>query len=271
MSRRCPGIVALVLLAAAAGCAKPRLQLPSGSSAPLANPAAVLDEAFGHCAGLRSVSLVISLSGRAGREKLRGRLIAGLARPESIRLDAVAPFGAPAFILAASGRDSVLLLPRDDRVLLGAPPHQILEALAGVDVRPGDLLAFLGGCPASAPVPASARAFGTEWAAFDLEDGAVAYVRRVPAWRAAAVVRPRLRVVFEEWSNTHPAQVRLHNTNAERGAGFDLLLKLSQVETNVALPPDAFAVDVPPDAEPITLEELRRAGPMRDASAAPES
>ena len=38
---------------------------------------------------------------------------------------------------------------------------------------------------------------------------------------------------------------------------------LSQLETNVDLPATAFRVAVPPDAMPMTLDELRQAGPLR--------
>jgi len=43
------------------------------------------------------------MSGRAGRQKVRGRVVAGFARPASMRLEGVAPFGPPAFILVARG------------------------------------------------------------------------------------------------------------------------------------------------------------------------
>ena len=46
------------------------------------------------------------------------------------------------------------------------------------------------------------------------------------------------------------------------GESFNLTLKLSQVETNVPLDADAFRVRIPPDAQPITIEELRRSGPL---------
>ena len=46
-----------------------------------------------------------------------------------------------------------------------------------------------------------------------------------------------------------------------------MTLRLSQVEVNVPLPADAFTVQVPAEAVPITLDELRDAGPMRDTSA----
>jgi len=43
---------------------------------------------------------------------------------------------------------------------------------------------------------------------------------------------------------------------------FDLHLVLSQVETNGVLDAQAFQVRVPPSADPITLEELKRGGPL---------
>ena len=43
----------------------------------------------------------LGLSGRAGDESLRGKVITGLQRGGAARLEGVAPFGAPVFILAA--------------------------------------------------------------------------------------------------------------------------------------------------------------------------
>ena len=44
----------------------------------------------------------------------------------------------------------------------------------------------------------------------------------------------------------------------------DLIASLSQVNTNVALPASAFDIDsdIPPDVIPMTLRELRGAGPL---------
>jgi hypothetical protein len=38
---------------------------------------------------------------------------------------------------------------------------------------------------------------------------------------------------------------------------------ISQLEANVDLDAAAFRVDVPPDAKPLTLDELRQSGPLR--------
>ena len=42
----------------------------------------------------------------------------------------------------------------------------------------------------------------------------------------------------------------------------DLTATLSQIETNKDLEDAAFTVNVPPGAEPITLDELRDSGPL---------
>ena len=43
----------------------------------------------------------------------------------------------------------------------------------------------------------------------------------------------------------------------------DLALRLSQVEINVPIEPRVFDIEVPKDAVPLTLEELRRSDPWR--------
>ncbi len=47
---------------------------------------------------------------------------------------------------------------------------------------------------------------------------------------------------------------------------FDLRLALSQVEINGTLDPATFRVQVPAGAAPMTLEELRQAGPLAERS-----
>ena len=42
----------------------------------------------------------------------------------------------------------------------------------------------------------------------------------------------------------------------------DLTAVLTQVEMNVDVPASAFALDVPPDAQPISLDQLRAASPL---------
>ena len=210
------------------------------------------------CTSVRTVTAEIGMSGRAGRQKLRGRVVAGFARPASMRLEGVAPFGPPAFILVARGENATLLLPRDEpRVLRGAPPEDILGALTGGALAPADLQAILTGCVVPAPQPVDARRHANGWASIELFGGSTLYLQ--PAgqngWVLRAAKRDGWQIEYPAWSGNFPQTVRLQST--QPNVNVDLTATLSQVETNKDLEEAAFAVTVPPGAAPITLDDLR--------------
>ena len=60
-----------------------------------------------------------------------------------MRLEAVAPFGAPLFTLVGTGNDGTLLLPRDRRVVEHGPPAEVMAAVAGVPLGANDMLRTL--------------------------------------------------------------------------------------------------------------------------------
>ena len=211
----------------------------------------------------------LSLSGRAGRQKIRGRVVAGFAPPSSMRLEGVAPFGPPAFILAARGDMAVLLLPRDSRVLRGARPEEVLGALTGVALGPADLQAILTGCVVSAPRATTGRLHANGWASIDLMAGATLYLEPggrvspgLPRWQLRAARRSGWHIEYPMWIGVFPQSVRLESEDA--ALMVDLTASLSQVETTVDLDEKAFTVDLPTDAEPITLDQLRQNGPLGD-------
>jgi outer membrane lipoprotein-sorting protein len=267
---RHPLAAALIAALLAGGCgARARLTLPSGPGEPLADGPTLAETLFGHCRDLRTLTAEIGLSGRAGREKLRGKLIAGFRAPGALRLEAVAPFGQPVFILAAAPGHPTMLLPRDNRVLRDASPDAILEALAGVSLAPDDLLALVAGCPMRAPDLRDAIRYGPDWAGFTVADRKVYVRQREDAWQLAAIVLPAMTAEYAAFEDRQPATVRLIGKVAAEDRGrVDVTLALSQVEVNVTVPDEAFTVKVPPDAAPLTLDELRQAGPMRDVPAA---
>jgi hypothetical protein len=210
------------------------------------------------CRAARSVLVELGLSGRAGDTKLRGRISAGLAAPSSLRLEGVA-FGRAVFILAARNGVATLLLIRESRVVRDAPPEAIVEALTGVALTPSELLATVAGCGLGAGAPANGRMFGSEWAAVDAAGGST-YLRRVDdRWRVAAAVRGELTILYADFASGLPATVHLR-----AGRVADITLRVSQLEINTAVDPKAFEVDVPADALPLTVEELRRSGPLGD-------
>lgn len=251
-------IAALVV----AGCAPRRLALPTGAGAPFPDYQVAFDQASAACRAVRSLTAELGLSGRVGGQKLRGRVLAGLAEGGDARLEAVAPFGAPVFILVARANRATLVLPREARVLSGQPPAAILDALVGVDVSPDNLRALVAGCPVVGEKAVAGRAYADGWVAVELAGGGTAYLRRAGArWRIAASAGNDLAVEYREPVDGFPRRLRVwSDTAGARRAAVDLAVTVSQLETNMRIDPAAFDVQVPPDAVPLTLDELRRMG-----------
>lgn len=262
----CVVLVALLL----ASCAPKSLTLPTGTATPLSDSGALV-EALDHCDGIGTVTAEIGLSGRAAGQRLRGTLHAGFAPPESLRLEAVAPFGGPFFLLAGRAGRATLLLPREDRVLRDAPAAEILDALAGLDQTPADLRAWIAGCPAAAGAVTDPSSYGPDWVAADMGAGRRFWLSRISAppgraWRLVAVSAESLTVEFAAHTGRQPGRIRIRRAESAGVAAIDVRLALRQVELGVNVPDAAFDVDVPAGAVPITIEELRGSGPLRDAA-----
>jgi hypothetical protein len=267
---------ALVLAAAVAtaGCGPPLLKLPTGVGTPIeiARASAALTQATDACRLVRTLTAEVAVSGSAGGQRVRGRLAVGAAAPASVRLEAIAPFGAPLFFFVATDDDATLLLSRDDRVLEHGQPAAVLQAVAGVPLGAADLEAVLTGCIPAGPV-AMATQFGDEWLALSRANGEMLYLRRNMAsapWRLVAAVRRatvdnvRWRADYGDWDHDVPRAIRLASIEDDGrvGGGFDLRLTLSQIDVNTPLGPEVFVVQIPQTARPITLGELRESGPL---------
>jgi outer membrane lipoprotein-sorting protein len=283
-------VAALAL--ASVSCAGPLVKLPSGPGTPAPDAADALAEATSACRAVSTFSAEAAVSGSVGGRRLRGNLFVGVAPPASARIEAVAPAGQPIFIFVATGNDATLFLPRDGRVLRNGRPAAVLEAVAGAPLDAVELRETLTGCVLSAS-GAQGRQLGPDWRLVSVGQTDV-YLRRNAAaarWQIAAAIhhpstlrhaqgRPEQgrgttgsgqvsgagewRVEYADLDAGVPRSIRLASADGKR---FDLRLKLSQVEMNARLGPEVFRVQIPPDAEPITLEELRRSGPLGSSSA----
>ncbi len=254
----------LVALFLCSGCAPGLMKLPTGPGAPAPDATAALADATRACGAVSTITAEIGGSGSIGGQRFRARMTAGLAPPASARIEAAAPFGAPIFIFVASGDDATLLMPHDGRVLEHGRPAEVLEALAGLPLDAAQLRRALVGCPSS-PDAGTARQVADDWRL--LADGSdQVYLRRdgkPPAWRLVAIVHAPpsgrgWRAEYRDFESGLPRSVRFAGLAPK---SFDVRLALSQVETNTTLGPEVFRVQIPSDAEPITIDELRRARP----------
>jgi hypothetical protein len=265
MKLRAP--IALAAALVTASCAASLTKLPSGPGEAAPDAAEALNQALSTCQRIRTVSAELSVRGKIGSQGMRGRLLAGLVAPADAYLEAPAPFGSPIFIYSASGDDATLLLPRDRRVLEHGRPADVFEAIAGVPLGPADLRATLTGC-ADAGDQARTQRIGDAWRL--VSGTSDLYLHRSKAtdpWRLVAVVHRGAgrtwRADYSDFLNDLPRSIRLTSSQAPP---LDLRLVLSDLEINGTLDPATFRVQVPAGAAPMTIQELRQAGPLAERS-----
>jgi outer membrane lipoprotein-sorting protein len=257
--------VALGIVAAAlGGCAPKAPQLPSGHGTPFPDFARAYDQATSSCQNIKTITASMGLSGKAGSTKLRGRIDAGFAAPAKARLEGIPPFGKPVFVLVADGNRGTLVLTRDDRVLRDAAPDAMVEALAGVALGPDALRTIVSGCGFGGGAPSDGselRASGGDWVVLTFADHTGYLKRDGTGWHLAAAARGPLTVHYGEYVNGRPTTINIRSTSGGRLAA-DIRLRLSDVETNTTLDPRTFDAELPDHPVPLTLDELRRAGPL---------
>jgi hypothetical protein len=261
----------------AVACASAPVRRPSGPWMPDAAAIGAFAEATAACRGVRTLSAEIAVAGRAGRSTLRGRILAGFERGGRLRLEGVAPFGAPLFILVARNDQGTLYLPRNHRVLAGTRVDDVLEALTGVRRDADALAALVSGCVVPNPDAGLVQRNGSAWISTTLQNGPTVFVRRdAGPWRLLrgmqegdGVTTADWSVEYREFSSAFPTAVRLRERRpGPAGADVvtDLTLRVSQLEVNVMIDAAAFDLTVPSDASPISLDELRQNGPLAEAA-----
>lgn len=258
-----PGIAGLALAIVVAGvlpgCApKVRLALPTGTGTPLTDVAAAEQVARGACQARTAVTADLRLSGRIDGERVRGTLQVGVAR-DAMRLEGLAPFGAPVFVLAARPGQAVLLLPRESAVARGASSPELLDAIVGVALTPADLLAIVSGCGVSDWDVRGGATFGTSWTRLDLDEGRVLWLQVNPGGAPVlmAAADGRWQIEYTRSGPGWPTAIRLRGAAGSSAGQTDAVFALDAPEALGALPEGALDVDVPAGAREVSLADLR--------------
>ena len=192
---------------------------PAGAATPDPTAAAAFEAATASCRGFRSIEGELALSGRAGGERVRGRVLTGLEAGGAVRLEAPAPFGAPFFILAGKDEKATLVLPRERRVLKDTAVSAVLERLTGLTLGADDLRLIVSGCLVDRATPADGRQFPGGWQAVTIGPERVAYLRTVQG-------RPTLvaadygpwRVDYSQHAGGFPRAVRVRSASRRGSA-----------------------------------------------------
>lgn len=211
----------------------------------------------------------MSLSGRAGGERVRGRVLTGLEAGGAVRLEAVAPFGAPFFILAGRAEKATLVLPRERRVLKETGVSDVLERLTGLALGADDLRLIVSGCLVDRATPSEGRQWPGGWRAVTIAPERIAYLRTQNGQPVlvAADYGP-WHVEYSAHAAGFPRVVRVRRALGPRrlgeGGAIDITARIEQLEINTQINPRAWVVDVPSDADPMTLDELRAIAPLAE-------
>jgi outer membrane biogenesis lipoprotein LolB len=263
-------LVLAVCAASLSACATRLPPRPSGAPVPDSTALEAFSAATRACAGLRTMTAELRLSGRAGTERIRGTLQAGLAAPASIRVEAVAPFGPPFFIIGGRENRATLLLPRDARVLPDAAVPDLLERLTGLRLAASDVRLMLSGCLAEGQAARDGRRWADGWQAVSVANlaapdaGIVAYLRtRAGAPLVVAADHGAWRVDYADHVNGFPRTVRIRSAT---GDAIDISVAIGQLSTNVTIDERAFDVTAPADAVVMTIDDLRSVAPLSEVT-----
>jgi hypothetical protein len=153
---------------------------------------------------------------------------------------------------------------RDNQVVREPKAGDILGALTGISLSPAELLAILTGCVVPEPQATGGRSHQGGWASIDLGTRATVYLQRAgTGWRLRAARRGDWQVEYVEWPDAAPLPTKVQLVTTQP-VMVDLRATLAQTEPNVNLPDSTFTIAVPANAETISLDDIRRAGPLRD-------
>ena len=197
---------------------------------------------------------------------MRGRVLTGLEAGGAVRLEAPAPFGAPFFILAGRNEMATLILPRERRVLKDTSVSAVLERLTGLSLGADDLRLILSGCLVESPAPVEGRQWPGGWQAVTIGPERVAYLRTVQGRPVlvAADYGP-WHVDYSQHASGFPRVVRVRRGGAAAKADtIDITARVEQLEVNTQINSRAWVVEVPSDADPMTLDELRSIAPLAE-------
>ena len=255
-------------------CAARTPPRPAGTATPDPTAADAFAAATASCKGFRSIEGELALSGRAFDERVRGRVLTGLDAGGHVRLEAPAPFGAPFFILAGRAEMATLVLPRERRVLTNTPVAAVLERLTGLSLGADDLRLIVSGCLVERAAPTDGRQWPGGWQAVTVGPERVAYLRTVQG-------RPTLvaadygpwHVDYSQHVGGFPRVVRVRSAEARSASTVarasadhtvDITARVAQLEVNTQINPRAWDVEVPSDADPMTLDDLRSIAPLAE-------
>ena len=238
--------------------------VPRGAGVQVPEAATTWSAVVTACRSTTSYRSEFALTGRIGDRRIRGlasaRLFTALAANGSIGLEASVS-GQLLFRLGGTTDEATLLL-RDQNRVVTARPNEILEALIGVPVEPQRLLAIVTGCVTmTESIDRAVR--HNDVLEVVTSDASVYLTAAGTGWHVRAARFANIAVDYFAFERGLPRDLRIATTGTT-GPAVTLDLRVQAIQTNASLDPTLFRVTIPEGATPISIEELRRVGPLAD-------
>ncbi len=228
---------------------------PAGPGEPAPDAATAWDEATRACRGARTYRGTLRL-GVVG-----ANLVTSVSADGDVFLGAVVA-GRPRFTLWGPRGDQATLLLHDDNRVVRAPAAEIVDALIGAAIGPEEWLAVLTGCVTRSHDMTGAARLG-RLLRIDTRDGPV-YLTRVGAvWRVRGGEVNGLIIDYTWREHAFPGEIRARSA-PDQSRRASIAVEASDFSVNETLPPATFTpTRGAATAAPMTLDELREAGPLR--------
>jgi len=258
---RRPRLLVAALAVLFSSCTPKVFVPPAGPGEPFPDAARAWAEATRACRGASTYAATMHVHGRVGTESLSASITGLVTRADQISLSMPVMFGAPAFVLGGTADAATLWLPRNKQTL-NARADEILEALTGLKLGPRALLAVLTGCGGQADAVVSSARYGA-LGEVSTDDGRLFLQNRDARWRVTRALTSGLIVEYSDIQGDWPQMVRV-TTDAGHQPAVSLTIGLEQIDVNLPHEARDFVVRPNAGAQPITLDDLRAAGPLRE-------
>ncbi len=245
----------------ASGCAARVFTPPAGPAVPFAEAPQVWEQVTAPCRDAQRYVAQLRVQGWVGSrdQRIAQTLNGAVTRGDDVYLE-LQVVTATVFQMAGQAGQSTIVFPRDERFLT-APTRDIVSALTGLRWGGRELLDVLSGCVASPAGVVTGERVGSSLRIALSPTTHVWLRERDGAWHLWAAQVEGWLVEYQMFSGRWPSTVHVTATGP---TPLDLRFTVSQVNVNVDLPPTTFIATVPSHFQPITLEDLRSIGPLRD-------
>ncbi len=253
-------LLGLVVLSGSSACS--RRPVATGPAVPLPNEEAVqlLGDLESSQQSIVRYQAVLKVRGEGPEGRFSATELVVFERPDRVRLELLATFGSSRWIAVTDGGEITVLFPRSREYLQESAVEDVVSALLGIPLGPEEVMAILAGSglPLGRANPARAERVGERVRVVlssELPDGTDPGERvDIERGQVREAAGSRYRVVYptdwKQMGRTAPDQIEIASDR------IDVLLTVEDLDINVRLDPEAFAISIPDGAARLGVAEI---------------